>query len=63
MFNLGVQAEKIHRKPYIPMLKENNVRTGFFEHGDFISFVLPCQITFSRLLRSRTIPAGAVARF
>jgi integrase len=38
MFNLGVQAEKIHRKPYIPMLKENNVRTGFFEHGDFISF-------------------------
>jgi integrase len=38
MFNLGIQSEKIHRKPYIPMLKENNVRTGFFEHGEFIAF-------------------------
>jgi len=38
MFNLGIQAEKIHRKPYIPMLKENNVRTGFFEHAEFVAF-------------------------
>jgi len=38
MFNLGIQAEKTHRKPYIPMLKENNVRTGFFEHGEFVAF-------------------------
>lgn len=38
MFNLGLQGEKIHRKPYIPRLEENNVRTGFFEHGDFIAF-------------------------
>jgi integrase len=38
MFNLGIQAEKIHRKPYIPMLEENNVRQGFFEHGEFIAF-------------------------
>ena len=22
MFNLGIQAEKIHRKPYTPMLEE-----------------------------------------
>lgn len=29
MFNLGLQAEKIHRRPYIPMLKENNARKGF----------------------------------
>ncbi len=36
-FNLGIQAEKIVRKPYIPMLKENNVRTGFFEYGEFIA--------------------------
>jgi hypothetical protein len=36
MFNLGLQAEKIHRKPYIPMLKENNARQGFFEHGEFV---------------------------
>ena len=30
MFNLGIQAEKIYRKPYVPMLAENNVRKGFF---------------------------------
>ena len=29
MFNLGIQAEKIHRKPYTPMLEENNVRPAF----------------------------------
>jgi integrase len=38
MFNLGIRAEKIYRKPYIPMLRENNVRTGFFERGEFIAF-------------------------
>jgi len=38
MFNLGIQTGKIHRKPYIPMLKENNVRSGFFEHGEFVTF-------------------------
>ena len=37
MFNLGIQAEQIYRKPYIPMLQENNVRKGFFEHGDFVA--------------------------
>jgi len=37
MFNLGMQAEKIYRKPYIPMLQENNVRTGFLEYGEFIA--------------------------
>ena len=37
-FNLGLQAEKIQREPYNPMLKENNVRTGFFEYGEFVAF-------------------------
>ena len=37
MFNLGLKSERIHRKPYIPMLKENNVRKGFFEYGEFIA--------------------------
>lgn len=37
MLNLGLQAEKIYRKPYIPMLQENNVRKGFFEHGEFLT--------------------------
>ncbi len=34
-FNLGVQAGKLMHKPYIPMLKERNVRTGFFEPEQF----------------------------
>ena len=29
---------RVNRVPYIPMLKENNVRKGFFEHDNFISF-------------------------
>lgn len=37
MFNLGAQQTppKVDRVPHIPMLKENNVRQGFFEAGDF----------------------------
>jgi len=37
MFNLGIEAEKIYRKPHIPMLRENNIRKGFFEHGEFVA--------------------------
>jgi len=39
IFNLGLQQTppKVDRVPHIPMLQENNVRKGFFEHGDFIA--------------------------
>jgi len=36
MFNLGLQSNKLATKPYISMLKENNIRTGFFERDDFV---------------------------
>jgi integrase len=31
IFTLAVQADKLTRKPHIPMLQERNTRTGFFE--------------------------------
>jgi len=39
VLNLGLRQTppKVDRVPYIPMLKENNIRKGFFEHGDFIA--------------------------
>jgi len=39
MFHLATQCTppKVNLIPYIPMLAENNVREGFFEHKEFIA--------------------------
>jgi len=38
MFNIGAKQtpSKVDRVPFIPMLKENNARKGFFEHAEFL---------------------------
>ena len=35
MFSLAIQAGKLLYKPHIPLLREDNVRTGFFEPDQF----------------------------
>jgi integrase len=35
MFTLALQAGKLLHRPHIPMLQEQNVRTGFFERDQF----------------------------
>jgi integrase len=35
LFSLAVKGEKIHRAPYIEMLQEHNVRSGFFEDHQY----------------------------
>jgi len=37
MFSLALQAEKLLRRPHIPHLAEDNVRTGFFGEIDFLA--------------------------
>ena len=39
MFTLSIQAGKTAHKPHIPMLRENNVRTGFFEPEQIASIL------------------------
>lgn len=40
MFSLAVQSGKLIHKPHFPMLRENNVRAGFFEREQYLA-VLP----------------------
>jgi integrase len=39
MLNMAAQQTppKVDHVPYIPMLKENNTRKGFFEHGEYLA--------------------------
>jgi hypothetical protein len=50
MLNLGASQTPplVGRVPHIPMLKENNVRKGFFEHDEFLALrdaLMRCPIT------------------
>jgi integrase len=48
MFHLALQQTppKVSQKPYIPMLREHNVRQEFFEHDEFVALraALPLEL-------------------
>ncbi len=66
MFTITMQAGKLLYRPYIPMLQEHNVRTGFFERDQFeaVRGALPAElrapVTFAYLtgwrLQSEVLP-------
>jgi integrase len=39
MYTLAIQGGKLLTRPHVPMLAENNVRTGFFEREQFDSLI------------------------
>jgi len=39
MYTLAIQAGKLLTRPHVPLLAENNVRTGFFEREQFDSVI------------------------
>ncbi len=39
MFSLAVQSGRLIHKPHFPMLRENNVRAGFFEREQYLSVI------------------------
>ena len=36
MFSLALQDGQVTNRPHFPMLRENNVRTGFLEHDQYL---------------------------
>jgi integrase len=39
MFSLAIQSGRLVHKPHFPMLRENNVRAGFFEREQYLSML------------------------
>lgn len=38
-FTLAERAGKLARRPHLPMLEENNARSGFLSHGEFLRLI------------------------
>jgi site-specific recombinase XerD len=59
MFTLAMQAGKLMTRPHIPILKENNVRRGFFEPEQFERLKRHLPVHMQPVESSRTSPVGA----
>jgi hypothetical protein len=58
ILNLARQNGKLVHVPHVPMLKERNVRTGFFEREQIARIVAHLPTRFVRPCSSRTSPDG-----
>ena len=62
-FSLGVKEGRLTSKPHIPMLQENNIRSGFFEADALPPYIDCCRSPLTRLRNSDSSPAGACGKF
>lgn len=58
MLRLGERAGKVATRPYIALLREDNVRTGFFEPEQFAAVRARLPEDLRRPWNSPTSPAG-----
>ena len=61
-FALAMQAGKLHSKPHVPMLKENNARRGFFERAQFEAVCKKLRPELRAVVKFDYIPAGACSQ-
>ena len=61
MYSLAVQGQKLHHRPYIPMLQENNVRTGFFEAEQFTALLSHLPVELQPVMRFAYITGWRIA--
>jgi hypothetical protein len=58
MCTLAMQAGKLTARPYIPLLKESNIRRGFFEPEQFASVKNHRPVHLQPIVGSYTSPVG-----
>lgn len=61
MFNLGREHKKARDVPVFPHLKENNVRKGYLEDGQYRKLVEYCPDLWFRSLVDWAEPMGGVS--
>jgi hypothetical protein len=59
ILNLARQNAKLMHVPHVPMLKERNVRTGFFEREQIERILAHLPLAIAQPCSSPTSPAGA----
>ena len=61
IFSLAMQAGKLLHKPHIPLLRENNTRTGFFEPEQFTSVQAHLPAALQPIVEFAYIPGWRIA--